>query len=546
MADFIDRFRHSLGGSGAPNHYRRDEWLPPYNDHLLWQLRLTGVEDPLDPDALWDNSGGSGRHIQESSSGEAGKRLCRALQDHRRWVRLNDPGHGRWILGHRCFTDVILHIPRQTWDQDIRTTGGERIEVAAQNLIFRHQQDFKSSLPTGRQPRYLLRPDSRLPANEVLFLFGPAVFLPDPQDQPVFDLQPSLDKAPLVLDSLQWLPSKHAQAQPPGFYADQECLLLTPEGSGPIPLPGWRTEDDTYLFLRRTGENDWAVYSDSSREWQASERRQGDRWIFELRSPDGHESQHLALELVPASVSRFQSYGDAGGTLIPGLPSPVSPYTLELEAILLPSLHQGLRQWTIWLEPEGTPATPERIGRHPDDLIRLQLDGRGISLAIPGRPLLTLGDRIAEPVEIGQTDAKLLPFELPGSHGLLSLPRPDLYSPADERRLLGRTDPANPGNRPDFALDQLAQPRGLFWSSGTDPGFTLNNLSLSRSHAWIWVEDDQLLAEACKPSCPLMHLDRNYRPLPIPEDRNDRPLVIPPGDCLLAGHYLLRYRSKSG
>jgi len=547
MVDFINRVRQALGGSGDSSvSYRRNEWLPPNDDHLLWNLTLSGVEDPLDADALWDNSGGSGRHIRELSSGEPNRRLCRALQDHRRWVRLSDPNHGRWVLGDRCFTDVILSIPQTTWDQDIRATGGERIEVAAQNLIFRHREAFKASLPTGRPPRYLLRPDPQLPDDRVVSLFGPAVFLPDPEDRPAFNLLPSLNQAPLVLESLRWLPTGETHAQPPGFYADQECLLLTPEGRGPIPVPGWHTPDDAYLLLRRTGVNEWAAYGSSGNDWKASERRHGDGWIFELRSPDGQAKQILSLELAPAHLGQQQAVGDAGGTLIPGLPSPVSPYTLELEAIALPALHQGLRQWTIWLGQDGTLATPEQIGRHPDALIRVQLDGRGLSLAIPGEPLQTLGEHLTEPVEIGQTDAKLLPFESPGGRGLLSLPRPDLYSPAYERRLLGRTDPTNPGSRPDIALDQLAQPGGLLWSNGIDPGFTLCNLSVSRSHAWIWVDGDQLLAEACKPNCALMQLDRNGRLQPMEDDQEGQSLRIPPGDGLLAGNYLLRFRSKGG
>jgi hypothetical protein len=117
--------------------------------------------------------------------------------------------------------------------------------------------------------------------------------------------------------------------QPTGFYANQECLLLTPQDQGPLSLASWHAAADAYLLVRRIGDNNWLASSDNggvAKAWQ-----QDGIWCFERRPTNGADGQTLSFKLAPAIVKPDGTIAFEGFR-----------YVLQLEALALPHLVPGL------------------------------------------------------------------------------------------------------------------------------------------------------------------------------------------------------------
>ena len=533
------RRRPDLIGDPAPTpDHRRNEWLPRRWDSSVWRLTLRGVSDHLNADALWDYSTGSGPAIVESVSGDRHRRLRRALVDHCHWRERRDALHGKLMREQQPFSDLILCLPPLAWERDQREEGGLNLKCVAQNLEWHHKQGFRKGQHAGRLPHCLVRPQPGLAEDQVEFLFGKAVYLPDPDESPAYHLVPSLGDDYVELPTLGLWYGKGSdkvsdrvyKELPAGFYENQQWLLLTPEGQGPLPVPGWHEAADAYLLICRTGQDDWKPFCPDSvkvRVWRAP----AGAWVFELKPAQGQGGQVLTLELQPNVAA---SAMDAGKTRMPGAAPAVSPYTLELEAVALPDLAleqpPNLLSWTLWLDADGTLATPEQVARDRTDLIALRLDKRGLQLTCPAASPQGVGARVPDQLQVGDTEAWLLPSTIPGVRGLLDLASPTPYPlPPGYGCILGRTNDVDPSRNPDIALDQLAQPGGLLWpGSGRDS--TLGTLGLSREHANVWVEGGHLLAariDADKAKGRLLHLDPDYRPKPPLADPS-APCVWPP------------------
>ena len=426
LYEMLARLRQSMNGDSDAGS-NRDEWLARRWDSSVWRLTLRGVADHLYPDyadALWDYSTGGKPDIVEAVSGNRHRRLCRALQDHCRRRERRDPLHGKWILEQQCFSDLILCLPPHVWELDQRESDGLRLWLVADHLEGHHREGFRKRLPVGRSPRCLVRPQPGLAADQVEFLFGKGVYLPEPDESPAYHLLPSLDDEPVQLPPLGLWYDKVYTERPAGFYMNQGFLLLTPEGQGPLPVPGWRGPDDAYLLIRHRSENDWKASGPDSvsvRYWPAP----AGAWGFECKPAAGQGTQVLTLKLLPNVTAGAV---DAGKTRMPGAAPAASPYTLEMEAVALPGLsledQPDLLRWTLWLDADGMLATPEQVARDSTDLIALSLDQRGLRLACPPATPQVVGARVLDQFQIGGTDAWLFPCAVPGLRGLLGLASP--------------------------------------------------------------------------------------------------------------------------
>ncbi|KOR28212.1 hypothetical protein TI04_11530, partial [Achromatium sp. WMS2] len=156
------------------------EWLNPYYDNLLWCLELNQVSNPLDDGLLWDmgQTGGDGLKAVDSKHRRPDRRLRSALLCHKKAVQARNRIAGRMGTEHKCFTNVIVCISDITWRRDIASNNGVNIKALANNLCCRHAQDFKGSIQEGRSPRYLIRADSRLKPDQVVFWFGNGIYFP--------------------------------------------------------------------------------------------------------------------------------------------------------------------------------------------------------------------------------------------------------------------------------------------------------------------------------------------------------------------------------
>lgn len=176
------RIREIIDGHDQPARHS-NEWLPSPYKNLLWRLELI-VETPpianLDADALWSIEVGGGKIIEKL--GKTQRRLRQALTDHCHWTNRQDPDSGKLIKKQSTFTDVIVCLHPDVYHDALIAPEQTHINALLHNLALRHEKDFQASLPKTRKPRYLARPDPRLEKNHVAFLFGPAVYIPDPEE----------------------------------------------------------------------------------------------------------------------------------------------------------------------------------------------------------------------------------------------------------------------------------------------------------------------------------------------------------------------------
>ncbi|MFZ1643334.1 MAG: hypothetical protein WAV07_18260 [Candidatus Contendobacter sp.] len=540
------KLRMNLESNDQPP-YRSGEWLTPLYKNLLWRLELI-VKDPpiekLDADALWSKSTGGGTITEKH--GKTQGRLQQALMNHCHWKSQKD-SCGKRFQEMKTFTDVILCLPHHVYQDAVIHEQG-RLNDLLDNLAWHHERDFQDSLLEGRKPRYLARPDPQLEDHNIAFLFGPSVYIPDPEE-PAFQVLLSLDGRLVELPSLEFWRDQQSHRLPISFYAGQECLLLVPEqGEGMISIPGWQAPNEkTYLLLRRVGEKWDAFLWDSSRYIpNAPKRTSAGIWYFTIPLND---HQTLVLEIAPQPEVAATQH-NASYTVIPGLPDPVSPYALVLEVVGLPTLfrnqQQYLRQWTLWLDPDGGFASPAAImGKQQKQLAHLSLNQNGLLFTDEAGVSTPLGERINNQQEITLSAATItvLPSPADLSHfvGLLKLPLPDCYPVSENFTTIGRFDPNNPDNSPDISLNQLDQPNTVI-GQGFAQETTLNSIGLSRRHAQVRVIGECLEAKLENPKNRLYRLnDQDQRSGELTGSNSSDPILLKLGESLVVGNFILRF-----
>ena len=149
-------------------------------DTGVFTLALSGVDDPFDPDPLWDRKYGGQPAIAERVSGDRDFRLQAAL-DFCRDLKFARDEAGRFREQSPVFTDVVMWLPAKRWHADA-LHGGHRIEAVATNLAALHKKKFGRSLPADREPIYTVMPDEQLDDDAVAFQFGFGVFVPQERD----------------------------------------------------------------------------------------------------------------------------------------------------------------------------------------------------------------------------------------------------------------------------------------------------------------------------------------------------------------------------
>ena len=125
----------------------------------LFSLKLSNISSCFDAHSLWDHKYGSRKEIEETGSGRSDFRLKKAIDKYRRVV--NQSVEGKWMQRkEEVFTDVILWIPDEKWQDDIEV-GGNNIAMLADTLSQFHMEDFKDALFGQREPHYVVMPDPK-------------------------------------------------------------------------------------------------------------------------------------------------------------------------------------------------------------------------------------------------------------------------------------------------------------------------------------------------------------------------------------------------
>ncbi len=496
----------------------------------VFTLTLTGVDDPFDPDPLWDRRYGGNNKIAEERTGDRDFRLQAALDGCRDVKHVRD-AEGRFREQTPVFTDVVVWIPEAKWRADSKRRG-QRLEALAANFAQLHRMKFKRSLPQDRDPNYAIMADEEIDANSVIFQFGFGVFVPSADDELLGSVAMKRAKGAQAVNFGEWSYWRNgAQVKRPvGVYAGQGSLLITADRAGPVRAPLWFAQREGNVSLNLSAADSERVYSDSdhvSVVETVSPRREGEpfQWVLkDKRGADKEGEDTFVIEVkfvsepatrrafnlapkeaprapppkpvaaprpapspMPAPVARGRGGLDRffGRGAEPAPPpgtavaaaAPISQrFTLKLTGCALLRIDGqrrlgGLDEWTIWFDRIGRPV------RHGDK------DSGDTSRCLA---LSAYADRDALfyrlPGESAFSPVRVMPCSLDTGSGkyleLLSSPAPDAYHGLVLLRqessfplstapfLLGRSDSAAQGAQPDLPMELLDHPESLRWAAG--------------------------------------------------------------------------------
>jgi hypothetical protein len=268
----------------------------------VFSLLLVNVEDPFDPDPLWDRKYGGGPEIVEEGSKDADFRLQAAL-DGCRDIKFVRDDAGRFREQTPVFTDVAVWVPETKWRGDAQH-GGHRIEALATNLATLHSRKFTRSLPGDREPIYTVMPDKDLDENAVAFQFGFGVFIPNEDDDLLGEIRMrrTLEDEPVPMPEWSFWRKGAQIKRPVGVYRGQGSMLIANDRAVPIRAPLWFAAERGHISVNLSAADSERVYP-SDDEVQLTEtiipRLEGDpfQWVLQDTAGDGGDEDSLVIEV---------------------------------------------------------------------------------------------------------------------------------------------------------------------------------------------------------------------------------------------------------
>lgn len=271
----------------------------------VFSLALTGVEDPFDPDPLWDRKYGGNSAIVEEMTEDKDFRLQSALDGCRNIKFVRDEA-GRFREQTPVFTDVVIWVPAAKYRQDT-TGGGHRIEALTTNLANLHAKKFNRSLPGDRDPNYVVMPDDELEAETMVFQFGVGVFVPTEMDELLGSvvLRRSKDSEVVKLPEWSFWTGGRQKKRPVGVYVGQGSLLLTGDRTGPVRSPIWFPSPEGYIQVNLGAADSERVYGNDDQIEVAETilpKKDGDPFQWVLRDKRGGAAAENSLIIEVAFV----------------------------------------------------------------------------------------------------------------------------------------------------------------------------------------------------------------------------------------------------
>lgn len=272
----------------------------------VFTLTLVNVEDPFDPDPLWDRRYGGNPKIAEQRTGDGDFRLQAALDGCRDIKHVRD-AEGRFRETTPVFTDVVVWIPEAKWRADAKRRG-QRLEALASNLSQLHTSKFRRSLPADRAPMYTIMPDAAIDPNSVVFQFGFGVYVPGPEDEMLgtIALKRGKDAEPVKFEEWSFWKGGAQVKRPIGVYSGQGSILITPNASGPVRAPLWFAQREGNVSLNLSAADAERVYSDNEHvrvAEQVTPKRDGEAFQWVLKDVRGAENGEDTLVVEVKFVS---------------------------------------------------------------------------------------------------------------------------------------------------------------------------------------------------------------------------------------------------
>ena len=283
----------------------------------IFTIRLIGVEDPFDPDPLWDRRYGGNANIRDELTGDRDFRLQAALDGCRNMTFARDEA-GRFRERNPVFTDVVMWIPAPSWHADARRSG-QRIEAVAHNLALLHQKKFARSLPDTRAPSYTVMPDEELQESAVVFQFGFGVFVPRPDDVLIAEIAlraPSAPEPRALREWSFWIDGAQVK-RPVGVYRSQPSLVIAADSSAPVRAPIWFQHPTGHLLINLNPADSERIYTNDDNirivSTPASEVTDDTaEWVLEHADGDGKNADALIVRMTSRAGLVLPLPADAG------------------------------------------------------------------------------------------------------------------------------------------------------------------------------------------------------------------------------------------
>ncbi len=546
----------------------------------VFTLGLLGVQNPFDPDPLWDRRYGGRAEIAERLTGDRDFRLQAALDGCRNSVFERDSA-GRFREANPVFTDVVMWIPEARWRADA-IRGGGHLEALQHTLSVLHTDKFARSLPRQRKPRYSVMADPRLAEDEVVFQFGFGVFVPDSDD--VLAARIGISKPGDA--QLQPMPpwgswTNGAQTRRPvGVYRGQRSLLISGCDDGPIRPGLWFSARIGHVLVNLNAEDSERIYPSTSQIRVVDTRMQTQpdwvEWRLDFNGELGRESLWLRIEPVPGSefrvvarrpadvpepsrrvdISNVPSPPPTSASVDPAQPGEIEEpglstrFSLRLVGLGLFRIDgarmPGLEHWTVWLDDWGWPVREASMGEI-DEASCLALRSRSGTKQLEFRPaggsdFLSVAELPFAIEAKAGGELKLLPPPDPRRYLAMLMLDASITLPLSRTPLsLGRAT-ASEKFEPDLPIDLLDHPRSAKWDVGSpNAAARLDAIDLSRRHVSVRLLDSRLEVAMAAGSTPAFVLDRDGSPRTelLPRSRNTA--TLEPGQHLLLGGYVLRF-----
>ncbi|ETR65712.1 MAG: hypothetical protein OMM_13834, partial [Candidatus Magnetoglobus multicellularis str. Araruama] len=140
--------------SSVSSSFRDRPWLESVSGtDRLFILELCNVKDCFNANDLWEAQYSGNDDIIESKTGQSRNRLQNALNIHRMIAPITELS-GRIKQKAFVFTDVIVRIPKEIYEEDVRDNGRQLIMLAG-NLCQLHEHHLED-LWQNRKPSYTI------------------------------------------------------------------------------------------------------------------------------------------------------------------------------------------------------------------------------------------------------------------------------------------------------------------------------------------------------------------------------------------------------
>ena len=475
------------------------------------------------------------------------------------------PREHRGRAATRCFSHITLMLPQEDVDDDYHLTRGNRARELAQTLTALHQRDFGDLLKND-QVRYDVLGDDALAAGEIEVRFGHAVYLPAPDEKPLYTVSVSRDSA-------IWKPVC------PIYPQQRLALIGGDQGSASYVAAGWPFGVEGAILLLNDGPDAPPV--------------------VQMRPKDAFDCRYDAHNGYYVIQSRLASDGAAPRLLLKVARTSVAPPSAK------PAVWQNRpalatvsdEQTAVPLAPGHRPASsgganadatyapaPERV-RQSVSLVALALprlsryrETGAAALEVPFGPELEVGagraisfvvndgdelyactaegrQRITAPATFSPIDTRAIallavPPQMTERYcATLRLPQPVRAAvTAGARFTFGRGSPML------AALRVLDSPRflqtggrrdgddGIAVGTAAGDGASADRIGLSRQAFSFEAAPHGFKIGRLAATQALYHLDEQLDFVAsIGEAGPDQPYMLPAGHHLVAGHYVLRF-----